>query len=279
MARKCRLKQAHSQNLGTSLALGDAFVSELAQNAVLARTYLAYGWKYKHRLLRNRATDALQMLVRETELPRFVWVTEFGTVSSFAEPNRYDRRISAHCVVDATAKNMGEDSRLIFHAPGFAVSRSHDRDNPDGPYREDSNIVTDDTTQSSAAISTSQDTDPPVGPLGTTWLPCSDSDRSQGARSRPAKLLKSRPCATLVLPRQTEARSCGRVHIENFNDFNSETGAGEGIRTLDPNLGKVVLYPSATHAHTVFGRLRRRSEGYMDQSGRDCNREKPARPV
>jgi hypothetical protein len=23
----------------------------------------------------------------------------------------------------------------------------------------------------------------------------------------------------------------------------SETGAGEGIRTLDPNLGKVVLYP------------------------------------
>ena len=31
---------------------------------------------------------------------------------------------------------------------------------------------------------------------------------------------------------------------ENFmNDFNWKTGAGEGIRTLDPNLGKVVLYP------------------------------------
>jgi hypothetical protein len=27
--------------------------------------------------------------------------------------------------------------------------------------------------------------------------------------------------------------------IELFTDF----GAGEGIRTLDPNLGKVVLYP------------------------------------
>ena len=25
--------------------------------------------------------------------------------------------------------------------------------------------------------------------------------------------------------------------------FREETGAGEGIRTLDPNLGKVVLYP------------------------------------
>ncbi len=26
-------------------------------------------------------------------------------------------------------------------------------------------------------------------------------------------------------------------------DFSQKTGAGEGIRTLDPNLGKVVLYP------------------------------------
>ena len=26
-------------------------------------------------------------------------------------------------------------------------------------------------------------------------------------------------------------------------DFPRKTGAGEGIRTLDPNLGKVVLYP------------------------------------
>ena len=25
--------------------------------------------------------------------------------------------------------------------------------------------------------------------------------------------------------------------------YSEETGAGEGIRTLDPNLGKVVLYP------------------------------------
>ncbi len=26
-------------------------------------------------------------------------------------------------------------------------------------------------------------------------------------------------------------------------DIKKKTGAGEGIRTLDPNLGKVVLYP------------------------------------
>ena len=29
----------------------------------------------------------------------------------------------------------------------------------------------------------------------------------------------------------------------NFLNLLGETGAGEGIRTLDPNLGKVVLYP------------------------------------
>jgi hypothetical protein len=28
-----------------------------------------------------------------------------------------------------------------------------------------------------------------------------------------------------------------------LTDFFEKTGAGEGIRTLDPNLGKVVLYP------------------------------------
>jgi hypothetical protein len=30
--------------------------------------------------------------------------------------------------------------------------------------------------------------------------------------------------------------------VDPFNEV-GKTGAGEGIRTLDPNLGKVVLYP------------------------------------
>jgi hypothetical protein len=29
----------------------------------------------------------------------------------------------------------------------------------------------------------------------------------------------------------------------NVSGLEEETGAGEGIRTLDPDLGKVVLYP------------------------------------
>ena len=32
------------------------------------------------------------------------------------------------------------------------------------------------------------------------------------------------------------------MHIKLFKNM-EKTGAGEGIRTLDPNLGKVVLYP------------------------------------
>ena len=35
----------------------------------------------------------------------------------------------------------------------------------------------------------------------------------------------------------------GAVCLDNLLIFGGNSGAGEGIRTLDPNLGKVVLYP------------------------------------
>lgn len=38
---------------------------------------------------------------------------------------------------------------------------------------------------------------------------------------------------------QTETAPMAGLEFE----LSRETGAGEGIRTLDPNLGKVVLYP------------------------------------
>ena len=40
-------------------------------------------------------------------------------------------------------------------------------------------------------------------------------------------------------PRQKDAGKSVRYIALNLEKF----GAGEGIRTLDPNLGKVVLYP------------------------------------
>ncbi len=130
--------------LGASVALGDAFNAELASNNVVARTYLTYGWKYKHRMLRNRLTDATKGLLNSTELPRYVWVTEFGTVGSFAPNDVYQRRIFAHCVVDATAKNMGEDSCLFFHAPGAVVRRVHSVADPYGPYEQSTLAISDD---------------------------------------------------------------------------------------------------------------------------------------
>ena len=57
---------------------------------------------------------------------------------------------------------------------------------------------------------------------------------------------KRRQLLTPCLPvRENEAGK--QIFCEgNFRyalNFNGKTGAGEGIRTLDPNLGKVVLYP------------------------------------
>lgn len=139
-----QLTQQYAANLSGSLALGNEFVTASGNNEVIARTYLTYGWKYKHRLLRNNLTPATQALARSTELPRYVWVTEFGTLASWSPPDKFQRRIFAHCVVDATAKNMGEDSRLFFHAPGLAISRSHDKNEPSGPYLQSTHIIADD---------------------------------------------------------------------------------------------------------------------------------------
>jgi len=38
-------------------------------------------------------------------------------------------------------------------------------------------------------------------------------------------------------------RPSGRKGIKEGSPLDLEIGAGEGIRTLDPDLGKVVLYP------------------------------------
>ena len=43
-----------------------------------------------------------------------------------------------------------------------------------------------------------------------------------------------------TVPKETAVSS---PLIDQISNFHRGTGAGEGIRTLDPNLGKVVLYP------------------------------------
>ena len=44
-------------------------------------------------------------------------------------------------------------------------------------------------------------------------------------------------------PGETRHMSTPTLRRETHEGADEQTGAGEGIRTLDPNLGKVVLYP------------------------------------
>ncbi len=69
----------------------------------------------------------------------------------------------------------------------------------------------------------------------------SDAYRLEICRQKSAfaRLPNAYSAPSLRLGKQTRPRRTA----SNFLMFLGETGAGEGIRTLDPNLGKVVLYP------------------------------------
>ena len=51
------------------------------------------------------------------------------------------------------------------------------------------------------------------------------------------------PLLPISYPRRPSSGLTSPIRPSNLLLFLWETGAGEGIRTLDPNLGKVVLYP------------------------------------
>ncbi|MAL79107.1 MAG: hypothetical protein CMN55_08345 [Sneathiella sp.] len=110
-------KKAYTDTLGTSAACGDDFVKHIDQNTVLSRTYLTYGWKYKARMLKNCIGSDFKKILLYQEFPRFVWVTEFGTLPSLNHLNFKQRRVFGHAVIDATgSKHWG--SACMFHAPG-----------------------------------------------------------------------------------------------------------------------------------------------------------------
>ncbi|MCJ2008208.1 hypothetical protein [Methylobacterium sp. J-092] len=120
------LKQVQSADLGQSAAVGDSFVDEFRNKRVIARTYLTYGWKSKHRSIRNNLPNKVRNIIASLDLPRFVYVTEFSTLDLTSSKTKYERRILAHSVVDATAKHNGGNSVLLFYAPGFCLTHSHD---------------------------------------------------------------------------------------------------------------------------------------------------------
>lgn len=129
-------------NMGSSTALGDGFVEEINGRRAVARTYLTYGWRYKQRLVRNHCSPVIKHLVLNQDFPRFVWVTEFGTLTSM---NAADEQVQifGHGVLDATSNGLMEPT-CFFHAPGFAVTRKHDGNAPTAPPEAKIYIVSDD---------------------------------------------------------------------------------------------------------------------------------------
>jgi len=126
------LKNTYTKQLATSIKAADEFAARFAANEIIARTYLTYGWRYKQRMIRNSCAPSLKDAILRQSLPRFVWVTEFGTRASFNDLDDKNVRIFSHVVVDATSSAFWE-GRCIFHAPGFVWRWYHD---PAAPFND-----------------------------------------------------------------------------------------------------------------------------------------------
>jgi len=118
-------KTSNAGKLGASEELGDKVVAAHASNTIVARTYLTYGWKYKHRAIRNNLRADAKKIVRDLDVPRYVYVTEFSLTSQLDDRSLAERRILAHVVVDATAKHHDFEAVLLFYAPGLCLWHSH----------------------------------------------------------------------------------------------------------------------------------------------------------
>jgi len=116
-------------DFGQSENLSANFLENLGKNKVIARTYLTYGWKYRERMLRNECAESLKAAIIRHALPKYVWVTEFGTLASLNSLNPSEKRVSAHAVVDATSSEL-HYSQLIFHGPGLCATWSNNSATP-----------------------------------------------------------------------------------------------------------------------------------------------------
>lgn len=111
--------------LGSSEGLGQTLIDAHAKNELIARTYLTYGWKHKNRAIRNRLTNEVKKVVRDLDVPRYVYVTEFAVRQRLDSLELPQRRIVAHAVVDATAKHQDLEAVILFHAPGMCIWHAH----------------------------------------------------------------------------------------------------------------------------------------------------------
>lgn len=112
------LKAKHGAAIGSSVDLAEQVLADVNSNRVIARTYLTMGWKYKARLHQSSSSAALRSRIAVHELPRMVWVTEFGRLDDLNFMDPANRRIFGHCVTDATSTGRHQ-SPLAIHLPGF----------------------------------------------------------------------------------------------------------------------------------------------------------------
>ncbi len=68
-------------------------------------------------------------------MPKYLWVTEFGSLDSLNCLEHNDRKIYSHVAVDATASKHWEQ-RCMFHAPGFGKRWHHNPNDMYGDYVE-----------------------------------------------------------------------------------------------------------------------------------------------
>lgn len=129
------IKKHYGTKIDDAVARGDELTTAISNNKIIARTYLTYGWKYKARAIQNGLSDEFKALVFYSDLPKYVWVTEFGTYDSLNHLDVKNRSILAHTVVDATASKHWR-SLLVFHAPGLAKTYQHDPDDNFADYVE-----------------------------------------------------------------------------------------------------------------------------------------------
>jgi hypothetical protein len=101
------------------------FYDAVEADRVVRRTYLTFGWRYKARAVRNAFASALKEELLATQFPRFVWVTEFYSLTGALAPDPDNREVMAHAVVDATGSRF-TDSPLVLDAPGISLIWRYD---------------------------------------------------------------------------------------------------------------------------------------------------------
>lgn len=129
--------------VGNSLLGQDVIEAQLG-NQIVARTYLTHGWKYKRRVMQNVCSGKLKESVESLELPRFVWVTEFGNIRRLNSLSARERKIFGHVVVDASTSEHWGNGPLVFHAPGIVLVWKHDLGNEYGPYNTSNTLIPND---------------------------------------------------------------------------------------------------------------------------------------